>query len=287
MNKRRGKTSLKKHTSHFILRCACERELETEQRLQHIDLPIPSGHRRVSFSFSWAAQPGAWGPSLSGTYSHQLVWSPNSIGGPKGPFCREVAFPTTTCLQLVWSQLNRGSRESLLPGWWLSLPHLVSNPLDLQLNRGSRGLLLLGGGSPYHILSPTRLISNSLTSCLTELYNSSIAPLNLWNGMFDRHQAEITVMQFTDHSLLVHQSMSVPWDFYLVHFFSKPAYVISSQNCHRNVSFPSGASLWNGMLGRVDGQYTTQCLRRADVSPCWSANVGVSMWRCSKEKVAN
>ena len=37
--------------------------------------------------------------------------------------------------------------------------------------------------------------------------------------MFDRHQAEITVMQFTGHSLPVHQSMSVPWDFYLVPFF--------------------------------------------------------------------
>ena len=30
--------------------------------------------------------------------------------------------------------------------------------------------------------------------------------------MFDRHQAEITVMQFTGHSLPVHQSVTVPWD---------------------------------------------------------------------------
>ena len=30
--------------------------------------------------------------------------------------------------------------------------------------------------------------------------------------MFDCHRAEITVMQFTGHSLLVHQSVSVPWD---------------------------------------------------------------------------
>ena len=37
--------------------------------------------------------------------------------------------------------------------------------------------------------------------------------------MFDSHQAEITVMQFTGHSLPVHQSMSVPWDFYHVPFF--------------------------------------------------------------------
>ena len=29
---------------------------------------------------------------------------------------------------------------------------------------------------------------------------------NLWNGLCDRHRAEITVMQFTGHSLLVHHS---------------------------------------------------------------------------------
>ena len=38
-------------------------------------------------------------------------------------------------------------------------------------------------------------------------------PLDLWNRMFNRHQAEITVMQFRGHSLSVHQSMRVSWDF--------------------------------------------------------------------------
>ena len=49
----------KKYTSHFNERVVCERELETEQRLQHIDLLGPSEHSRVSFSFSWTAQPEA------------------------------------------------------------------------------------------------------------------------------------------------------------------------------------------------------------------------------------
>ena len=48
----------------------------------------------------------------------------------------------------------------------LSLSYLVSNFSDLQLNRGSQMPLLPGGGFPYHIFSPTRLNSNSLTSCL-------------------------------------------------------------------------------------------------------------------------
>ena len=54
------------------------------------------------------AQPEARGPTLlafSTASYHQLVWSPNSIGVPEGPFCWVVAFPTTTCLQLVSSQL--------------------------------------------------------------------------------------------------------------------------------------------------------------------------------------
>ena len=34
-----------------------------------------------------------------------------------------------------------------------------------------------------------------------------------WNGMFDCHRAEINAMQFTGHSLPVHQFVAVPRDF--------------------------------------------------------------------------
>ena len=128
-NKRRS--LLEKYVSLTLLkgfekgysRFYCEKKLETEQRLQYIDLPSPSGHRRVSFSFSWAAQPGAWGP-----------------GGP----------------------------ASL--GFVLIPAGLVS-----KLYRGSQRPLLSGGGFLYHILSLSHLFSNPLTSCLPELYKSSIA----------------------------------------------------------------------------------------------------------------
>ena len=117
MNKRRAKTSSKKYTSHFIERIVCERELETEQNC-NILIPTLMAISIVSFSFSRAAQPGAWGPSLSGTCSHPSIFS---------------------------------------------LTGLVS-----KLNRGSRGLLLLGGRFLYHILSLTSLVPNSLTSYLTD-----------------------------------------------------------------------------------------------------------------------
>ena len=39
--------------------------------------------------------------------------------------------------------------------------------------------------------------------------------------MFDRHQAEITVMQFRGQCLPVHQSISVSWAFIVSHFVSQ------------------------------------------------------------------
>ena len=78
----------------------------------------------------------------------------------------------------------------------------------------------------YSIISPTHWSPNSLNFLCTELYNSSTPtqylPITghrnmhfwrLWNGMLDRHQTEITVMQFTGHSLPVHQFVTVVWDF--------------------------------------------------------------------------
>ena len=69
--------------------------------------------------------------------------------------------------------------------------------------------------TPSHTqpLSPIDLVSK-LTDFPSSLsYIIVQRPLNLWNGMFDRHQAKITVMLFTGHSLPVHRSMTVPWDF--------------------------------------------------------------------------
>ena len=159
-------------------RFVCERELETEQKLQYFD-PNSIGHNCVSFPFSWAAQPRAWGPlcwvlAFSTTSCHQRVWPPNSIGVPDGPFGRV----------------------------WLSLPLLVYLPLQLYCN--STGTWLPSWLRYIIIQRPHD------------------RPLHLWNRMFNPHQAEITVMQFIGHSLPVHQSMSVPWEFFSSsHFISQ------------------------------------------------------------------
>ena len=98
-------------------------------------------------------------------------------------------------------------------------------------------------GPPWPgVVFPTTLssisVSNSTATQLarrTQLSHIIVRrPLDLWNRMFNRHQAGITVMQFRGHSLPVHQSMSVPWEFFSSsHFISQySAHVISSHNCH-------------------------------------------------------
>ena len=78
--------------------------------LQYID-PHSYGHNSVSFPFSWAAQPGAWRPSLSGTWSsfqHLLSNSNCSIGGLVGPICWVLVLSTAPLLQLTWTSCRRG-----------------------------------------------------------------------------------------------------------------------------------------------------------------------------------
>ena len=144
--------------------------------LQHID-PHSYGHLLNQ------------GPGCSASLAHVLIPASSHklvsklTGGPKGPFYQVVAFPTSSCLWLLWSPTHR-------------LPVFIE----------------LYNRSIAHSLSPHNLPSEMCHFCC------------LWDGMFDCHRAEITVMQFRGHSLPVHQSMSVLWAFTLSHFVSQSAY---------------------------------------------------------------
>ena len=181
----------------------------------------------VSFSFSWCSTggPGAqlsaecWlslphlvtngSPKFTGgpegPEGRVLVSLPHLVSnssylqlirGPRGPLRRAVAFSTTSCLRLLWSPTHWRSQGPLRPGVvfpttsclyivWLPTPEFLSGPSYIIVQRPLNLLLILS------------------------------------NGIFDRHQAEITVMQFRGHSLPVHQSMSVSWAFTLSHFVSQ------------------------------------------------------------------
>ena len=74
----------------------------------------------------------------------------------------------------------------------------------------------LGEGFLYRIWSPTGLVSKLTDFLSSPSFIIVQSPTQyLLNGMFDCHQAEITVMQFTGHFLPVHQSITVAWDFTL------------------------------------------------------------------------
>ena len=121
-----GEDFFKEYTSHFIVKvCVCDSELETEQNCNILTSPAPPDiavcrSRSPGLFNRRPGGPGSLGHVFIPASSHQMVWSPNSLGVPRAPSA----------------------------GWWLSLPHLVFN---------------------------SHLISKSLTSCLTELYNSSMA----------------------------------------------------------------------------------------------------------------
>ena len=66
---------------------------------------------------------------------------------------------------------------------------------------------------PDFLSTPSYIIVQSPSQYLPITGHRNMHFRRLWNGLFDCHQAEITVMQFTGHSLPVHQSVTVPWDF--------------------------------------------------------------------------
>ena len=140
--------------------------------------------------------------------------------------------------RVVWCSTVSGSwRSNITAIFW---PHCYDCQRCVFLVLLMLGSTLLGAGFLYCILSASSLDPNSsgpkwplrpdvafLTTSSLKLAATQLAlacrtqlsyiivrhPLDLWNWMFNRHQAEITVMQFRGHSLLVHQSMRVSWDF--------------------------------------------------------------------------
>ena len=220
-NKRRRKTSLTKYLPLTLLQGfekvvwgftmrGCWRLNITE-----IFWPQTYGHHVVSFLFFWCST-GALGSPLLGAGFLYCILSASSLdpnsSGPQAPsawcgFPYHISPPTVCNSTGTGWNSNSSGPQGPFSLMWLSLPHLVYNWPE----------------------TPTPL------ACRTQLsYIIVQRPLDLWNQMFNHHQAEITVMQFRGHSLPVHQSMRVSWDFFYLVPFHQPisAHAISSHNCH-------------------------------------------------------
>ena len=133
------------------------------------------------------------------------------------------------CVFLVLQGCSTGVPETHSAGWSAtSYQQLLCTPTQSGLKAPPAWC-----GFPYHIssITPSAALTATATWLLSWLSYIIVQhpldrpldrPFDLWNGMIDRHQAEITAMQFTGHSLPVGQSMSVPWEFFTSsHFISQ------------------------------------------------------------------
>ena len=130
----------------------------------------------------------------------------------------------TLCLSRSLGLLNRrprGSLCSMLAFFIASYQHLLRTSAP-QGPRPLRPGVAFPTTSPLHwnsnSLAGTQLVpwaSNSTGSGTQFSYIIVRRPLDLWNRMFNRHQGEITVMQFRGHSLPVHHSVVYHGNFFL------------------------------------------------------------------------
>ena len=95
---------------------------------------------------------------------------------PRGTLCWVMAFFTASYQHLLWTPTHQDPNGpyGLM---WLSLPHLIYNSV-CNSNCNSSGALRAPSawcGFPYYILSitPSPTLTATVTSVLTELYNSS------------------------------------------------------------------------------------------------------------------
>ena len=119
-----------------------------------------------------------------------------STGGPGGPLC------WLSLLHLITNwfgpQTPSGVPRAPSAGWWLSLPHLVSNSLYLNSSGPQLTDFL---SSPSYII-----VQSPIQSLEWHVWSSSSG-----NNCHAVHRSLSPV----------HQSMSVPWAFTLSHFLSQ------------------------------------------------------------------
>ena len=208
-------------TSHFIVtvrkgysRFACERVLETEQKLQYFN-PIVMAVSIVSFSFSRCST-GGQRPTLLGDGFLYCILSATSLdpnsSEPQGPF-------------------------GLM---WLSLPHLVYNSVRSQTatHQGPQGPFSLMWLYLPHLVYLCPISNWNWNFCLTELYNSS-TPTQSPTRFLESH---VGSSSSGNNCHAVHRSLSsgasvyectMGFFFYLVPFHQPiSAHAISSHNCH-------------------------------------------------------
>ena len=146
--------------------------------------------------------------------SKRVVWGLRVTGSWRSnrncDILTPLLWPSTLCLSC---SPDAGVNSA---GCWISLLHLISIFSGPQFIRAPSPFGLVWFSLPLSAPTSCNSTGTWLPSWLRYIIiqRPHNRPLDLWNLMFNHHQAEITVKQFTGHSLPVHQSMSVPWEFF-------------------------------------------------------------------------
>ena len=170
---------------------------------------------------------GSWRPNITATFWSPLLWqSTLCLSRSPGLLAQRPTLLGDGFLYCILSATSvdpNSSGAPRAPSAWCGFPYHISSlppsptvtPTQSEAPRAPSAL----PGFPYHILSaaPTVIPLSWLSYIIVQRPLNRL--LNLWNGMFDRHQAEITVMQFTGHSLPVHHSVVAQWDIHLVPYY--------------------------------------------------------------------
>ena len=132
-------------------------------------------------------------------------WSPNitEIFWPKN-------YGRQRCVFLVLQGCSPGALESTLLG--AGFPYYNSTPSHSNSTHLSSTVLFCSIRRPYITFKLPRGDMDTPPRLHNFFRYLAIGMGHFryfWNGLCDRHQAEITVMQFWGHSLPVHQSMRV------------------------------------------------------------------------------
>ena len=122
-----------------------------------------------------------------------------------------MAFFTASYQHLLRTSTHQGPKA---PSAWCGFPYHISSPTVWNSTGNSTGSL--GVELNWNRNSIPLARRNKLSYIIVR------RPLDLWNRMFNRHQAEITVMQFGGHSLPVHHSVVYHGNFFSSsHFISQ------------------------------------------------------------------
>ena len=168
----------------------------------------------VCHSRSPDAQPETRGPTLlafSTASYHQLVWSPNSIGGPDGPFCWVVGFlyrilsPTRLISNspsyIIVQSPTQSPTQSLEWHVWSSSSGNNCHAVQRSLSSGASVYECIMGFYlvPFHQPNPPTWFLS-----ITGHWNASLpSGASLWNGIFGLVESQNTTILLEEEMCVV------------------------------------------------------------------------------------